>query len=110
MASSHRGTRDARFHVPSVALLPPLFEPVVTPEALERALESVVSEIIRITSKRPDGTLFKGLAKFLTGSLIDLVWLRTTDKLGYLAPMITAGINHRITIATLNYDNGSGLN
>jgi hypothetical protein len=64
----------ALFFMPSLPLAAPhLEEPYVTRNALENVIESVVREIIRITSKRPDGSLFKGLARFLTGSVIDLV-------------------------------------
>jgi hypothetical protein len=72
---------------------------------LERVIKHALGEIIKLTSKKPDGTLFKRLRNFLTGCLIELVWCETTQQLSYLEPMITIGAGGGITIATLNYDN-----
>jgi hypothetical protein len=90
-------------YMPSLSMAEPFGMPHVARDLEE--LERAVRDIARIISQQPDGRLFKGLAKFMTGSLVDLVWCRTTEKLDYLAPMITFGAEHGITIGTLNYDN-----
>ncbi len=82
-------------------------------ERIERELVAAfgggLNEMMRALSRGPDSGVFRELATFLTSKLLDVAWLRTTDSLTYLEPMISAGARGRITIATLNYDNAIEL-
>ncbi len=78
-------------------------------QKVEMAIGAAFKRLAEHLSKNPDGALFRELIVYLTRKLVDVTWLRTSDGLGYLDPLLKAGQAAPMTVITLNYDNAVEL-